>query len=218
MSFSRAGDGLSERLRLLKSFYQLEHSVWDIGCDHGLLGLSFAGEESVGKLHLVDPSLPVIDVLKKKLKDSYISIPEKIVIHHQRGQEIIPDPESNCIFIAGMGGKEIESILKSILPRLKEKTRLILSPHRNIIELRKFLSEQNVSLETEVCLNEDNQFYQIIVIRVGQGTKVSLYGEALWKTPAGEQYRDHMIRHFSSHRDEASQGLVQYLMNLKVAK
>ena len=215
MSSSRGGDFLSHRLRTLQSYYADEKEIWDIGCDHGLLGLSFTTYLEAKTIHLVDPSLPVIEALQSKLKDAYITKPE-IFLHHQEGQKIKIESDSNCIFIAGMGGKEIGSIIQSLLPSLNFHSRFVISPHRKILELRKDLNQLPLSLEKEEVIIEDNQFYQILaLVPGGPGPKVSLFGDAIWEGETGEMYRDHQLKYFSHHRDEASLNYVAWLKGAK---
>lgn len=204
----------SFRLKTLHSYYQKEESVWDIGCDHGLLGLSFASADTVKSIHLVDPSGPVIDVLRKKIKDSYISIPH-IFIHHKQGQELKIESNSNCIFIAGMGGKEIGEILVHLIAQLDESSRIIISPHRKILELRQLLGSLPLKLLSEKVIKEDGQFYQILELQKGETNPVSLYGVKLWQGETGEEYRLHQIKHFSPHADLISRKYVDYLITLR---
>jgi tRNA (adenine22-N1)-methyltransferase len=208
MSFSRAGDSLSFRLLKLHSYYNQEKHVWDIGCDHGHLGLSFSPLESVETINLVDPSQPVIDVLNQKLIDSYIS---KAKVFHLKGQDVTISSPSNCIFIAGMGGEEIGEIVSRLLPQLNSSSRIVISPHRKILELRSQLNKASVKLLSEEVIFENDQFYQIMCLSPGNGTPVSTYGESLWVGENGAKYREHQLAHFSMHRDEASKAYVEFL-------
>lgn len=212
---SRVGDSsLSFRLRALHQQYRHESSIWDIGCDHGQLGLSFFSRDTVEAIHLVDPSLLVIETLKKKLKDSYITN-GKLFIHHQQGQEIELDPVSNCIFIAGMGGKEIGEIILHLLPQLTSNDRLIISPHRKILELRELLSSKALGLEHEELLKEDGQFYQIIVLCKNENLeRVPLFGKKFWEGEVGKEYLIHQLKHFDLHQDVASKRYVDFLKSL----
>lgn len=214
MNSFRAGESLSHRLRKLHSLYREEKHIWDIGCDHGLLGLSFNDHQNVETINLVDPAAPVIEVLKKKLNDSYIT---KAHFFHKKGQEIKISTSSNCIFIAGMGGKEIGEILLHLLPMIDETSQVIISPHRKILELRALLHSLPITLLEEQILEEDGQFYQILALRKeNAGKKVSLYGEDIWNGKEGQKYLDHQLTFFSVHRDEASQGYVEYLKTRKM--
>lgn len=212
MSSSKVGDALSLRLGKLRSYYNQEKHVWDIGCDHGQLGLSFHHISTVENIHLVDPSEPVINVLKQKLVDSYIS---KAKIYQQNGQSLSIKSSSNCIFIAGMGGKEIGEIITHVLPQLNSSSRLVISPHRKILELRSLLNKMPVSLIEEEVIFEDDQFYQILILSPGIGTPVSLYGEKLWEGVTGSMYREHQVKAFGIHRDEASLSYLDFLKTRK---
>ena len=217
-SFSRAGDKLSHRLSTLHHYYRNEAHIWDVGCDHGLLGLSFIDTETVKSINFVDPSHPVIEVLKKKIKDSYISTPD-LNIHPIEGQRIEPEQSSNLIFIAGMGGKEIGEIIQSILPKLDQTSRIVISPHRKIIELRSLLNSLPLSLLSEKVIEEDQQFYQILELTPSPiGMKTPLYGDSIWSGETGEKYLSHQIKHYESHKDLASQKYLGYLKSLKPLK
>lgn len=207
---------LSLRLKTLRDCYQNEESVWDIGCDHGLLGSSFRDIHSVKQIHLVDPSLPVINVLKNTI-DSYITIPDLIIsIHHSRGQDIQLSTQNNLIFIAGMGGKEIQEILHSLIPQLSTQDRVVISPHRKILELRSYLNSSALKLEREFSLEENEQFYQAMILtKKAHFSEVSLYGEEIWTGEVGRKYRIQQLTAMKSHQDEASQAYWRYLNSLR---
>ena len=213
MNSYREGDALSLRLTTLQSYYSGEEFIWDIGCDHGLLGLSFAHLSGVRGINLVDPSKIVIEVLKKKIKDAYITN-GKINVIKKKGQEIKIVSKSNCIYIAGMGGGEIADIVLKILPSLDSSSKIVISPHRKNLELRALLRALPISLKKEEVLFEDGQFYPILELIPGEGPKVGLFGDAIWRGELGEIYRIHQIKYFSSHRDGASQEFVSYLKSL----
>lgn len=206
---------MSIRLKTLAGYYHHSHSVWDIGCDHGLLGLSFAKDSEVKEIHLVDPSPDVIRVLHNKLIDSYITIPDSIKIHKQRGQEVTLNSSSKTIFIAGMGGKEIAEIIQHLIPQMTEHDRLVISPHRTILELRATLHKSELGLVSEISLKEDGQFYQILCLEKNSNLpKANLYGENVWKGVVGEEYRNHMIRAYEFHQDPLSRAFLTYLRGL----
>lgn len=180
-----------------------------------MLGLSFVDNEHIKSIHLVDPSVDVINVLKKKLVDSYITSKDLIKVHRTRGQDVILGPESKLIFIAGMGGKEIQEIILNLLPQLTSFDRLVISPHRNVLELRAYLKTSELGLMDEICLKEDGQFYQILCLnRSSDYAKVPLYGAKIWEGEIGEEYREHQIQTFSYHQDGLSKAFVSYLRQL----
>jgi tRNA (adenine22-N1)-methyltransferase len=207
---------LGPRLLHLSSFYTHEQEIWDIGCDHGYLGLSFLCLETVSSVYLVDPSKKVIDQLINKLKDSYITIPNKIKVLNQKGQYLeISKNIKKIIFIAGMGGKEIIDILDHMKPQLSVEDSVIISPHKNILELRKYLLESEFRLKDESVISESGRFYQVLCLSLFSGhPKVSAFGEKLWSGSLGNSYRDYILSTFSSHQDQLSMEFVHYLRHL----
>ena len=218
ISSSRPNRGvslLSQRLYSLARYHSDHESVWDIGCDHGLLGLSFCHTKHVKVIHLVDPSIKVIKVLEAKVKDSYITNPVKICIQHEFGQRIKLDNEKKIIFIAGMGGKEIELIARHLIPQMHEGDSLVVSPHRNFLALRSFLGSTELGLFDELVIKEDELFYQVIcLIKSSHLPKITRFGDKIWKGIDGEEYRQHILRTFSIHQDQASRELVSHLEQL----
>ena len=217
MSFSKVGDSLSERLKSIRHYYTDQRNIWDIGCDHGLLGLSFEVCD-VDSIHLVDPSKAVIDSLVKRVKDSYITL-GKVFVTHEKGQNLEIENLSNCIFIAGMGGSEIGQIILHLLPQLDQSSRIVISPHSKILELRKLLNKLPLSLIEEKVMLEEGHYYQILCLSpLESGQKVSLFGEELWTSETGESYRQHQVKIFTPHQDLASREYVSYLEGLNPLK
>lgn len=214
MSSSKSvGKRLSERLKSLRKHHHHQQHIWDIGCDHGHLGMSFYGQEGVSKVHLLDPAEAVIDQLKLKYKDSYITNGSLNIIH-SKGQDLKIKTPSNCIFIAGMGGTEIGEIIENILPQLDSDSYLVISPHRKILELRAKLERMSISLVKEEVVFENKQFYQILVLRPGVGAPVTRFGHELWMSRIGEQYRVQQIEKYGIHKDKFSIEYLEYLKSM----
>lgn len=199
----------SHRLQAIALEYNGAGDVYDIGCDHGILGLSFTRSESAQTIHFVDPSLAVINDLRKKLITSHIPIRYTINILHRSGQEIDLVSKPKCIFIAGMGGKEILEITQHLLPQMKASDRLVVSPHRKILELRNYLHSSELGLVNEKVVEENQQFYQIITMeKSSELPRVPLYGEKLFEGLTGKRYLEHEMTTFSRHKDEKAQAYV----------
>lgn len=179
------------------------------------MGLSFSKHQGIKSIHLVDPSIDVINVLNKKLFDSYITEKDFIKVHCAKGQTLILNAETKSVFIAGMGGKEIQEIVQNLIAQLSPFDRLIISPHRNILELRKYLQATELGLLDEIVIEEDGQFYQILCLVKGSNPhQVPLYGSKIWLGSIGEKYRQHQLQAFSCHQDELSKAYVTYLGQL----
>jgi len=208
---------LSKRLQRIRSFHGNIESIWDIGCDHGDLGLSFAHVPEVKEINLVDPSQKVINVLIKKVEAAYIAYAKKIKTKLSKGQNlIIRKEDSKTIFIAGMGGKEIGEILDCLSNFLSLNDTIVISPHRKILELRAKLHDSHFRLQKEEIFFEDDEFYQIISLRINSELpRVSLYGNSeMWQTTYGKSYLDEQIFNFSKHRDSLSKNYVSYLKSI----
>ena len=202
----------SRRLQFLSELHQSETNIWDIGCDHGLLGLSFVQRLDIESVHLVDPSLDVINALQVKLLDSDIPKKEKISIHQKKGEEIKICSSQNLIFIAGMGGKNIIDILKHLSNQIDRSSKVVISPHKNILETRNYLHDSEWRLMSEHLVQENSQFYQVMSLKNEDSLpRVSRYGAEIWQNNLGKEYKNHLLKHLRTHRDEKSKQYVQFL-------
>lgn len=206
---------LSIRLDYLASFHQGEEFIYDIGCDHGLLGLRFLSNPNIKEIHLSDPNPYSIDIISKTVD---ADIPEHICLSlmKERGENIKITSSNSLVFIAGMGGKTIVDILKAWSEENILNCRsLVLSPHRNQFELRDFLIKKNLSLISESVIYEGNQFYEVIVVSKAQkGRDVSIYGKDLWKGEVGAKYLAHQKKFLAKHQDSRSREFLNYLNSL----
>lgn len=205
---------LKGRLAELKNCYSNERIIWDVGCDHGQLGLSFLDNERVKEIHLVDPSLDVIRKLESNnLLDSYITI-GKLFIKHDRGQEIRIEKKESIVFIAGMGGKEIISILEHLESQSSCEFNCTISPHKNILELREYLQNSVYCLRDEFLVKDADRFYQVLSLDFSSDAKASPYGDLIWKSPYAHDYRSYLIDVYESHQEPKDQAYLRFLKSL----
>ena len=199
---------LSHRLKTFSLFYQSQDVIWDIGCDHGHLGLSFYEGESGPQINLVDPAAPVIAKLREKVDRSYIP---RVQIYHLSGQDVILNPsQSHFIFIAGMGGPEIIDILKTLLPQMKKGDQLLISPHTKTLDVRSFLMSWGPLLLREGVLEEGDIWYPYFHLGL-EGRDVSQFGDEIYQGEIGEKYRQHLMEKLARHRDEESLRYLNFL-------
>ena len=129
----------------------------DVGCDHGKVSVAclLAGKvERVIACDISQKSLQKAVDLANKLQVKGIEF------RAGDGLQVINDGEVNCVVIAGMGGNEIMSILSRIPQGVK---RLVLSPHRNTVELRQFLSDKGIYIAKDYIVKDGSKFYDVIV-------------------------------------------------------
>lgn len=188
-------------------------TLWDIGCDHGLLGLS-AKEYCpwISEVHLVDPSLPVFTQLKNVV-DAHIPMANlKPYLHHQAGEELKIHTSNNIFVMAGMGGKTIMKILRHLRKSASEDDVFIIGPNRDILAVRAILREENWGLVAETLVEEDGLFYQQIALSPTLGSRaVSLYGEDFWQSAVGARYKSHLLDKLAVHRDAQTQAFLRFL-------
>jgi tRNA (adenine22-N1)-methyltransferase len=197
--------------------YRDGSSIWDIGCDHGLLGMSFLEADSVKEIHLVDPS----DSVVKKLNETYTAYiteqSKKIQIQKQFGQELKLSGTTKCLFIAGMGGKEIVSILAALKPQLNVHDQVVISPHRSVLELRQDLKQLGFRLYEEQVIEEVSHFYEIMSLGLNpELPSISDFGEKLWLNSTGQRYRLYLIEKLTKHQDLMSSRFVEWLRNYAI--
>lgn len=123
-------NGLSARLRAFLDEALPGAPLWDLCCDHGLLGLAALGSGRFPKVHFVDSSEAAMKLLAGRLSDE-----TRAGFHLKPAQEIGEDLTGSVV-IAGVGGLLIWKILQALHERGTLKAqRLILGPHRDEVWL-----------------------------------------------------------------------------------
>lgn len=199
---------LSRRLGYFSNYYSNQDCIWDIGCDHGHLGLSFIQHPKNPFIFLVDPALPVIEKLRKKVEDS--DIPRTTIIH-DKGQGVkLRKDLSHFIFIAGMGGPEIIEILKNLSPQLGDNDQILISPHTKVLDVREYLALEGDILLKEKVIFDSGIWYPHFLLGKG-GRTSSPFGDEIFSDEEGKEYRLHLIEKLSRHRDLKSKYFLNFL-------
>lgn len=125
---------LSYRLEYIRSQLVPGLHVWDLCCDHGLLGN--AALENHPEVYFVDQVPHVTKALIERLQDragAHVICADATLLENTVTGNVV---------IAGVGGNKIIKILSHLISsgRLQAR-RLILSPHRDEDEVLTFLSE-----------------------------------------------------------------------------
>jgi tRNA (adenine22-N1)-methyltransferase len=76
-------------------------------------------------------------------------------------------PKCDVALIAGMGGKEIISIINSA-PNLP--LTFVLQPMKNVQEVRRFLTQNGYKIDSDEMFISQGKFYDLIVASVGEET------------------------------------------------
>ncbi|MDE6189946.1 MAG: class I SAM-dependent methyltransferase [Clostridia bacterium] len=147
---------LDKRLRAVVN--NIEGKVLaDIGCDHGKVAITALLEGRVSSVIACDISAKSLDKAVKLASELNV---ENIQFRCGDGLKPIADDEVDCVVVAGMGGREITSILTNIPSGIK---RFILVAQKNTVELRKFLCEKELTISKDFIVEQSDKFYDVIV-------------------------------------------------------
>lgn len=118
------------RIQMLLESALVGSPIWDMCCDHGLLGLRALAREEFGEVHFVDQVPSIMKGLELKLQSlSSQGLLNFYQLHCQKAESLSVPIEGSCI-IAGVGGKTISIILSSLHEAdLLYAKRLVLSAH-----------------------------------------------------------------------------------------
>lgn len=135
-------------------------AVADVGCDHGKVSVAALVEGRANKVIACDVSQKSL----KKAVDLARGLGVKnIEFRAGDGLSVISDGEVDQVVIAGMGGREIMKILAHMPKGIKK---LVLSPQKNVIELRQFLSQNGFYISRDIIVEEGGKFYVIMTADV----------------------------------------------------
>lgn len=146
---------MTDRIFKLCSYLQKCSTFADVGCDHGYCAL-YALENSLCEKAVVsDVSAKCLNKAERLLKDF---IKEgKCTSVCCFGLEKI-DPSTELTLIAGMGGMEIVSVLKSAyIPR-----NFVLQPMKNVREVREFLLQSGAEITRDDLFSSGGKFYFVL--------------------------------------------------------
>ena len=153
---------MTRRLKIICSHLEKGQILADVGCDHGLVAEYALKNDLFEKVVISDISSKSLNKAQKLLEkygDRVISI---VCDGFSGYGDIVPSTS----VIAGMGGEEIFSILKTA-KTLSQK--LVLAPQKNSHKVRSFLIENGYNITCDYTIKDD-KFYDIIVAEKGKSS------------------------------------------------
>lgn len=135
----------------------------DIGCDHGYIAKQMLERKKCKKVVISDVSAKCLAKAEKLL---FLDVKEgRATSFVSNGFSNLPCESISLALIAGMGGREIISILDSakILPN-----ELVLQPMKNTPEVRQFVVEKGYKILVDMIFYSDEKFYNLLVIKKGE--------------------------------------------------
>lgn len=146
---------ISKRLRAIVDWIH-GSCLADIGCDHAYVACQSVLEKKVVKAYACDIALGPLENAKENISKNHLE--DSVTCILSSGLENVPS-DIDCVVIAGMGGKMIQSILEKA--EHIEGIQFLLSPHKDEKILRKYLHKNGFAIVREQIV-EDDHFYPII--------------------------------------------------------
>lgn len=140
--------------------------VCEIGADHGYITYQLFSEKKIKFAYLTDISDKSLQKAKKLFETSKFA--SKVAFGVGDGLEAVEEIDQNLliknpieqIVIAGMGGKEIIQILS----KNSIYNNFVLQPQKNVVDLRKFLIQNNYSIKKDKIVKDGKMFYDVLVV------------------------------------------------------
>ncbi len=187
------------RFDALHSLIQPGLPLWDIGRDHGILGVRALAENLVPVAHFIDESKAVTDRLAMQLRNEN---PARYRIWHLKGEKLPWDEIEGSVVIAGVGNPTIRSVVSAISVRNRERIRLIVSTEKNSDELRVYLKESGWRLvpQSERVCRERSRFRLVFAAEYGKGEELNAFGNEIFTGQMGREYLNHLLQLWRSSK------------------
>ncbi len=147
---------LSNRLEHIKNMVPKCDTLYDVGCDHGYLGISLLLDGACERVVFTDIHKEPLEAAKKNAKE--YGVESSCEFHLTDGLKGLAPNENDCVCICGMGGPVMESILKAA----DTKAYLVLEPQSDVIKFHQYLVIKGFEWEKEDMIKEaGSKFYPI---------------------------------------------------------
>lgn len=147
---------LSRRLRMIADLIPPCERIIDIGCDYAYLPAVLLWEGKVNKAILTDINEKPLRRAEELMKE--LGLTDQCEFHCCDGFGPVYPKDGDRVVVAGMGGREICSILAQ--RELPESSGLVLQANWNREYLRSFLARRGYRIE-EYALEEKGYWYSI---------------------------------------------------------
>ena len=188
---------LSGRLQAIISMVPENRCTADIGTDHGFVPLSLVSEGIAGRAIAADVRKGPLTRAEAHIREAGLA--DRIECRLGDGLSVLAPGEAEVIVIAGMGGMLMKRILEDAPEVVKSARFLVLSPHRDVFELRKYLCAEGMRIEDETMVSEDGKYYP--VIRASHEEAPSLSETELWFGPVLLEKGPEVFMHFLEEQE-----------------
>ncbi len=150
---------LKKRLITIASLVKQDAKVLDVGTDHAYLPIYLYQNKISKQIIATDVSSKALEGAKRNLEKENIRDIKLICTDGLNGI----DDQYDTLIISGMGTNTIIKILD-----VKElPNNIILSSNNELYELRKYMNKRGYKIASEIVVQENNQYYDIISYEKG---------------------------------------------------
>lgn len=183
---------MSERIQRLASYVRPGATLYDLCCDHGLIGLTAWDRGDIERLVFIDQSADALSGLGRELIKRGLDKNTRIELSVANAENLkIPNVPADFI-IAGVGIRTIEKIIRNLFSAGLGSHRLILGPQQKSQGLRCLLKSLSFGLVHEDVVWEAGRFRELIIVE-SKGEPISLFGDRF------EQSEDPTAKRFASY-------------------
>ncbi len=155
---------LSNRLQMAAELVGEGYMLVDVGTDHGYVPITLMEQGKISSAYALDIHLgplerAAVHIQQGGWQDSVIPVQSDGLQGIEANKIVSPA----ALLIAGMGGGLIISILEKSLDKVGRFERIVLSPHSDVEQVRRFLDSIDIHIMQEEMLKEDGKFYVFLV-------------------------------------------------------
>ena len=183
---------LSKRLKCVADMVTENHIVADIGTDHGYVPIYLVKNKISKKAYAMDINKGPLEIAKKNINAE--GVQDEITTILSDGMNELYSGMAETVIIAGMGGDLIIDILNRG-KNVKGIKELVLSPHKRVDLVRKYLMDNGWKIVDENMVIDNNKYYTVLKAVPGKEEKKYnsteiMYGRILLdkKNPVLKQY------------------------------
>ena len=178
---------LSKRLQNVADMVTKGYIVADIGTDHGYVPIYLIKNGIVPKAYAMDINEGPLKIAGKNIRLE--GLQDKITTVLSDGMNEMTSEMAESVVIAGMGGDLITDILNRG-KNIKGIKELVLSPHKRVDIVRKYLLDNNWKITDENMVIDNNKYYTILKAVPEYDEAELMYGRLLLltKNPVLKQY------------------------------
>ena len=155
---------LTPRLNCIINYVNADTAA-DIGTDHAYVSIELIRSGRAGRVIASDVRKGPLAAAEGHIKK--YGLCNKIETRLGSGLSVLEPREADTIIIAGMGGELIEDIIRAD-EKVARASTLILQPMNSQYELRKYLINNDFTIEKEDIECEGHRVYNLLVVKNGK--------------------------------------------------